>query len=455
MMVDQARQVFHNKILFCDIIGFSRLDPVSQAAAVAALNGAVNQTLSDLDIALEDGVIALPTGDGIVLNFLDPSFDVHLRAALAILSALSRVPSGTLGEGLRVGLNSDVDAWVLDINGRKNVVGNGVNMAQRVMDLGGHAQVLMHERVAHELSNFPVHSGKIFPLGEYSVKHAKRILISQYRDPANAAVSDMPPAAPASSAAHYMDAVRLHRQSDTLLELSLPMEAKAALPMVESLVEDQLDAIEAYQSLRLGCRWIVAEMLDNAFRHGRLEASDQVDLLLEGTKRGLRIQVRQPDVPEFDLSDAIKASREASSFLGMVFAGGMRFSHFRQAGRMAIEVDLPRDYRRPILEQEASLELGAVQEFAVEMSRVDEGTADEFRNVTTEAVRAARGNVPDLILDLRQVEYMSSRGLRGLTLANRDAGDDLRVSLRITRGTAMEEILAISRYDMVFRVIAD
>jgi len=81
--------------------------------------------------------------------------------------------------------------------------------------------------------------------------------------------------------------------------------------------------------------------------------------------------------------------------------------------------------------------------------RVDETTADSFKDHLIEAV----GKEPSvLVVDLDGVAYMSSRGLRALTLAQRAAqGSQTNIVLARPNDT-MREILAISRYDMVFRV---
>lgn len=80
--------------------------------------------------------------------------------------------------------------------------------------------------------------------------------------------------------------------------------------------------------------------------------------------------------------------------------------------------------------------------------RVDESTASEF----SEKLAAAAGAGGTLVLDLAGVEYMSSRGLRALTLAQR-AGSEAGTAIVLARpNETMREILAISRYDMIFRV---
>lgn len=81
--------------------------------------------------------------------------------------------------------------------------------------------------------------------------------------------------------------------------------------------------------------------------------------------------------------------------------------------------------------------------------RVDESTADSFKERLLTTVEAG----PDtLVVDLAGVAYMSSRGLRALTLAQR-AGQSAQTTIVLARpNETMREILSISRYDMVFRV---
>lgn len=85
---------------------------------------------------------------------------------------------------------------------------------------------------------------------------------------------------------------------------------------------------------------------------------------------------------------------------------------------------------------------------AIPSGRVDESTATQFTERLVEA--AAGGGL--VVLDLREIPYMSSRGLRALTLANR-RGAEAGCTIVLARPSeTMREILAISRYDQVFRV---
>jgi anti-anti-sigma factor len=83
--------------------------------------------------------------------------------------------------------------------------------------------------------------------------------------------------------------------------------------------------------------------------------------------------------------------------------------------------------------------------------RVDETNWEAFSEALIEAVRAARGGGGVLVIDLSGLDYMSSRGLRALTMAKREAGDDVGVVLA-QPNPRMREILAISRYDKLFAI---
>ena len=86
---------------------------------------------------------------------------------------------------------------------------------------------------------------------------------------------------------------------------------------------------------------------------------------------------------------------------------------------------------------------------------VDETTWEAFSQALIAAVKqaAAAGGQP-LVVDLSGLDYMSSRGLRALTMAKNEAGEAVSITLAAP-GPRMREILAISRYDKLFDVTAD
>ena len=87
------------------------------------------------------------------------------------------------------------------------------------------------------------------------------------------------------------------------------------------------------------------------------------------------------------------------------------------------------------------------------VGRVDEATWEEFGTHLSRGIdQASKESRDTMVIDLSGIEYMSSRGLRVLTLAKqlaRAAGVSIRLALPTD---VMREILAISRYDKLFPV---
>ena len=85
--------------------------------------------------------------------------------------------------------------------------------------------------------------------------------------------------------------------------------------------------------------------------------------------------------------------------------------------------------------------------------RVDESTWEAFGAGLSDAVQqAGRSGLAVVVIDLSDLDYMSSRGLRVLTVAKREA-DEAAISIFLASpNDVMREILAISRYDKLFTI---
>lgn len=84
--------------------------------------------------------------------------------------------------------------------------------------------------------------------------------------------------------------------------------------------------------------------------------------------------------------------------------------------------------------------------------RVDEESWEIFLAHMIETIAVAGGTGQRFVLDLAGVDYMSSRGLRALTIGKREA-DARSVAMTLARpNDRMREILTISRYDKIFKI---
>lgn len=101
------------------------------------------------------------------------------------------------------------------------------------------------------------------------------------------------------------------------------------------------------------------------------------------------------------------------------------------------------------MEWEQSESAGAV--VARPFGKVDESNWQDFSDRLSGAVGLAAGLAKTLVIDLAELDYMSSRGLRALTLARKAAGERTEIILAAP-SHRMREILGISRYDQLFRI---
>ncbi len=138
--------------IFLDVVAFTKDRTVeAQSDVVAALNDVVRNAVSTRPIPPED-LILIPTGDGIAIALLDiPGVDVHLKLALEVLRLVEEHNEAAQNAmrrfEVRIGINENVDNIIQDINGRRNVAGAGISMAQRIMDQGDGGQLLVGQIV--------------------------------------------------------------------------------------------------------------------------------------------------------------------------------------------------------------------------------------------------------------------------------------------------------------------
>src|SRR5881397_3053324 len=164
-------------VLFMDIVGFSKLLVDQQTECSHRLNQIVRNTEQFRVAEAAGRLIRLPTGDGMVLVFFT-SPEAPARCAMEIASALKGSSFG-----LRMGIHSGPVNQVVDVDGRSNLAGSGINMAQRVMDCGDAGHILLSKRVTEDLEQHSKWQPRLHHLGEFEVKHGVKIeIVSLYTD---------------------------------------------------------------------------------------------------------------------------------------------------------------------------------------------------------------------------------------------------------------------------------
>src|SRR5438270_10737297 len=164
-----ALEIAH--VLFIDIVAYSKMASDDQRAAIEELNQIVQSTDEFRKEESENRLLKLATGDGMALIFYHSPED-PVECALEISRAIKEQQSNLR---LRMGVNSGPVSGVVDVNGRANVAGAGINIAQRVMDCGDAGHILLSKRVAEDLEQFKHWRPHLYHLGECEVKHGDKV----------------------------------------------------------------------------------------------------------------------------------------------------------------------------------------------------------------------------------------------------------------------------------------
>jgi TolB-like protein/Tfp pilus assembly protein PilF len=82
-----------------------------------------------------------------------------------------------------MGINSGPVEEVTDVNGRRNVTGTGINLAQRVMDCADAGHILLAKRVADDLAQYGEWQPHLHNLGKVEAKHGVQVeVVNFYED---------------------------------------------------------------------------------------------------------------------------------------------------------------------------------------------------------------------------------------------------------------------------------
>jgi TolB-like protein/tetratricopeptide (TPR) repeat protein len=166
-------QVEIGHVLFIDIVGFSKLLGDQQTGFCAHLNQTVRQTDSFRAADASGRLLRLPTGDGMALIFFTGP-EAPLQCAVEV----SRLLKASIA--LRMGIHSGPVNKTRDVDGRINVTGSGINMAQRLMDCADAGHILLSKRVAEDLAQYSKWQPYLHELGQTEVKHGAKIDIFNF-----------------------------------------------------------------------------------------------------------------------------------------------------------------------------------------------------------------------------------------------------------------------------------
>ena len=158
-------------VLFMDIVDYSKLSVDQQMMVKQSFSTLVSDALRELP---NEDAIKLDTGDGMAMCYLGAPEDV-LYVAIGLRDAFVQVNSVCeTCYTVRMGINLGPIKIMEDINGNRNTIGDGINVAQRIMSFSRPNQLLVSRAYYEVVSCLSVDSPDMFSyIGIHNDKHVR------------------------------------------------------------------------------------------------------------------------------------------------------------------------------------------------------------------------------------------------------------------------------------------
>lgn len=176
-MIDQANRTFICSVVFVDLVGYSKKSVAEQISLKERFQSLLADSIKD--IAVNERII-LDTGDGAAMSFLgDPEDALFVAMNLRDAMKTTGNPEGAVGrdedEGvICIGINLGPVKLVRDINGHPNIIGDGINVAQRIMSFAKPGQVVVSRSYYDVVSVISEAYAKLFHYeGSRTDKHVR------------------------------------------------------------------------------------------------------------------------------------------------------------------------------------------------------------------------------------------------------------------------------------------
>jgi len=170
-MPEHTNRTFICSVLFLDIVEYSQRSVAEQIALKERFNAVLTEAITGVPT---DDRIILDTGDGAAVSFLGDPEDT-LFAGMSLRDSVATYDAST-GPRLqiRVGVNLGPVRLVKDINGQPNIIGDGINVAQRVMSFAEPGQILVSRSYYDVMARLSEDFAKLFSYeGAKTDKHVR------------------------------------------------------------------------------------------------------------------------------------------------------------------------------------------------------------------------------------------------------------------------------------------
>jgi serine/threonine protein kinase len=176
--LDSLNKNVMGTIMFLDLVAYSTRSVEQQVAIKTLFNELITKALAGISVSSR---IMLDTGDGAAICFLGDPEEV-LQTALLLRDLMLQKYGQKFS--LRMGLHLGPVRMLMDINNRINVVGDGINVAQRIMDFSATNQITVSRAYYDVVSRISAGGEAMFEyLGARLDKHNRSHEIYALVDP--------------------------------------------------------------------------------------------------------------------------------------------------------------------------------------------------------------------------------------------------------------------------------
>lgn len=200
-MSDRLNKTSICSIVFLDIVEYSIKSVSEQIAEKTLFNSLVGEALKD--VAQNDRII-LDTGDGAAIALMgepEEALFVSLTIRDAILDYNQTAKSLI---NVRIGINLGSVRVVKDINGQLNILGDGINVAQRIMSFAEPNQIMVSRSYFEVTSRLTKEITSMFTYsGVKQDKHVREHEVYLINPSANAANTDASTADDLQTASYF------------------------------------------------------------------------------------------------------------------------------------------------------------------------------------------------------------------------------------------------------------
>jgi len=158
-------------VLFFDVVGYTKQSVAKQIELKGQFNSLISGFIGHVD---EKQHIILDTGDGAAIGFMqhpEDALDVAMKFRAAVTANNHRdYPELKVRAGIHLGPVNVVK----DMNGRLNMVGDGINDAQRIMSFAGMDEIYVSRSYFDVISRLTADSARLFKYnGTQKDKHGR------------------------------------------------------------------------------------------------------------------------------------------------------------------------------------------------------------------------------------------------------------------------------------------